>query len=99
YLGQEVVERIRSRGHVNKKLCGLLLEGQKAANVGDQLCAGEKEVGEVTSSIVSPRLQRPIALGHVNKEYWLAGTGVFFGPNKSTIRAIVTALPFAPPLE
>jgi folate-binding Fe-S cluster repair protein YgfZ len=27
YLGQEVVERIRSRGHVNRKLCGLLLDG------------------------------------------------------------------------
>ena len=37
YLGQEVVERIRSRGHVNKKLCGLLIDGQAPANAGDRL--------------------------------------------------------------
>src|SRR5262249_21758688 len=29
YLGQEVVERIRSRGHVNKKLMGLLIDGNE----------------------------------------------------------------------
>ena len=32
YLGQEVVERIRSRGHVNKKLCGLFIDGQAPAS-------------------------------------------------------------------
>ena len=43
YLGQEVVERIRSRGHVNKKLCGLLLDGDTPASPGDKLSAGAKK--------------------------------------------------------
>ncbi|MDP6560498.1 MAG: aminomethyltransferase family protein, partial [Candidatus Binatia bacterium] len=34
YLGQEVVERVHSRGHVNKKLVGMLLEGGETAHRG-----------------------------------------------------------------
>ena len=74
YLGQEVVERIRSRGHVNKRLCGLLLDSAVAADAGDQLQADGKETGRITSSVISPRLGRPIALGYVMKEHWEPGT-------------------------
>ena len=42
YLGQEVVERIRSRGHVNKKLCGLVLDGNTPASSGDKISAGRQ---------------------------------------------------------
>ncbi len=59
YLGQEVVERIRSRGHVNKKLCGLFIDGQTPASAGDRLQKDGKEAGVVTSSVFSPRLDRP----------------------------------------
>jgi folate-binding protein YgfZ len=54
YLGQEIVERIRSRGHVNKQLMGFRLEGHAAPAVGSSLFAGGKEVGEVTSAIAVP---------------------------------------------
>ncbi len=46
YLGQEIVERIRSRGHVNRTLSGLLFEGD-APQVGAKL---EGDAGEITSS-------------------------------------------------
>jgi glycine cleavage system T protein len=93
YLGQEVVERIRSRGHVNKKLVGLLLEGQKA-EAGDRLIASGRDVGTITSSVVSPTLQRPIALGYVHREYWSPGTSLSVSRNGTQIRATITALPF-----
>ena len=48
YLGQEVIERIHSRGHVNKKLVGLVLEGENPAQRGDPIQAETKEVGKVT---------------------------------------------------
>ncbi|MES1260951.1 MAG: glycine cleavage T C-terminal barrel domain-containing protein [Acidobacteriota bacterium] len=54
YLGQEIVERIRSRGHVNKHLMGFRLEGRTAPAKGTQLFTGGKEAGEVTSSAVCP---------------------------------------------
>jgi folate-binding protein YgfZ len=53
YLGQEIVERIRSRGHVNKQLMGFHLEGHSVPAPGASLFAGGKEVGEVTSAAES----------------------------------------------
>jgi glycine cleavage system T protein len=93
YLGQEVVERIRSRGHVNKKLVGLLLDGQKA-EAGDRLIASERDVGIITSSVVSPTLNHPIGLGYVHRDYWSPGTSLSVSRSGTQIRATVTALPF-----
>lgn len=95
YLGQEVVERIRSRGHVNRKLCGLSLDGQTPAESGDVIRVDGKEIGRVTSSVVSPRLRRPVALGYLQKDFWNTGTAVTINRAGAQIRAIVTALPFA----
>ena len=94
YLGQEVIERIRSRGHVNKRLCGLLLDGAVPADAGDQLQADGKDAGRITSSVISPRLGRPIALGYVMKEYWEAGTKLSLRHSGANIRATVVKLPF-----
>ena len=94
YLGQEVVERIRSRGHVNKKLCGLLLDGITPAAPGDKLHAGAKEVGQITGSVTSLALQRPIALGYVNKEFWATGTKLSARIGGSEVGATVAARPF-----
>ncbi len=95
YLGQEVVERIRSRGHVNRKFCGLSLDGQTPAESGDVIQVDGKEIGRVTSSVVSPRLKRPIALGYLQRDFWNAGTTVTIKRAGAQIRAVVTALPFA----
>jgi folate-binding protein YgfZ len=95
YLGQEVVERIRSRGHVNKKLCGLVLEGQSPAAAGTSLVADGKEIGKITSSVFSPKLDRPVALGYVAKEHWNPGTALSRGSSEPAVKAVVTPLPFA----
>ena len=57
YLGQEVVERIRSRGHVNKNLTGLVIDGEKPATMGSKVLIAEKEIGTITSSVYSPALE------------------------------------------
>ena len=94
YLGQEVVERIRSRGHVNKKLCGLVLDGREPARFGDAIRASDKVVGSITSSIYSPSLGRTIALGYVHKDAWAPGTNLLVTHNGSSINATVVELPF-----
>lgn len=55
YLGQEIVERIRSRGHVNRLLMGFRVEPQTTAPPppGTKLMLEGKPAGEVTSSAVS----------------------------------------------
>jgi glycine cleavage system T protein len=93
YLGQEVVERIRSRGHVNRKLVGLTFEGQETASRGDALFA-DKPVGTITSCVQSPVLTKPIALGYVHKDYWSPDTRLSVKHEGISLNAKVTTLPF-----
>ncbi len=94
YLGQEVVERIRSRGHVNKKLVGLLLGPSEIASAGDAILVGAADVGQITSAVRSPALKRTIALGYIQKEFWAAGTTVLIRHDTVQTQATVTDLPF-----
>ncbi|MDQ6699088.1 MAG: folate-binding protein [Acidobacteriota bacterium] len=64
YLGQEIVERIRSRGHVNRVLVGLEIEGRQPVPAGTKLTSEGKEIGEVTSSAYSPALGKVVALAY-----------------------------------
>jgi aminomethyltransferase len=51
YLGQEIVERIRSRGHVNRILMGFHGESNEAPPAGSVIIALGKEAGEVASAV------------------------------------------------
>jgi folate-binding protein YgfZ len=77
YVGQEIIVRIKHRGHVAKKMTGIVLEGPAAAARNAAiLSADQKEIGRVTSSTFSPQLNRPIALGYVKYDYLTPGTAV-----------------------
>jgi glycine cleavage system T protein len=94
YLGQEIVERVRSRGHVNRKLRGLLINGATPARHGDAVRADEKQVGTITSSVNSPRLNRAIALGYIHRDYWEPGAQVTVSSLAGLSTALVTEPPF-----
>jgi tRNA-modifying protein YgfZ len=89
YVGQEIIVRIKHRGHVAKKLTGLKFDAPVAAGAVVQ-SAEEKEIGRVTSVTFSPKLESTIALGYVRYEYLPAGTTVKVGDVTGT----VTDLPF-----
>lgn len=102
YLGQEVIERIRSRGHVNKKLAGMILAGDNAAGPGDMIHAGEKEIGRITSSVLSPARKCPLAMGYIHRDYLQPQTRITIEHAGRKVSAEITALPFykpAVPLE
>jgi folate-binding protein YgfZ len=69
YLGQDIVERIRSRGAVHRQFSAFLVEGALPAP-GVKILADEKEVGEVTSSadLPLPAGDRKVALGYLRRE-------------------------------
>jgi folate-binding protein YgfZ len=69
YLGQEIVERIRSRGAVHRQFTAFLVEGALPAP-GVKILADDKEVGEITSSVnlPLPAGDRPVALGYLRRE-------------------------------
>jgi aminomethyltransferase len=68
YVGQEIVERIRSRGQVHRVFSGFELTAPCAP--GDKIEADGKDVGEITStaSIHGPDHSRAIALGYLRRE-------------------------------
>ena len=76
YLGQEIVERVRSRGHINKRLVALEFDGHTAPAAGARIVVDEKEVGEITSSALSPKLGKAAALGFIRVPHDVAGTAV-----------------------
>lgn len=95
YLGQEVVERVTARGHVNRKLTGLLLEGDDVLPAGSTVLSGDTEVGWSASSVRSFALRRPIALAYLRREVLEPGTRLQVSSNGRRREATVHALPFA----
>ena len=89
YIGQEIVERIRSRGAVHRKFSGFVAES--AVTSGSRILAGEKEVGEVTSaaSVKLANHGTHVALGYIRREIGVPGREVRIG----TIPARVAAVP------
>jgi folate-binding protein YgfZ len=66
YLGQEIVERIRAQGRVNKKLMRVVLEGAEVPAPGTKTTVDGAEA-EVTSAIVSPSSGEVVALAYVRQ--------------------------------
>jgi aminomethyltransferase len=82
YTGQEIVERVRSRGQVNRRRVGLRFSGAAPPSQGEILTSGGKEAGYVTRATFSPALSSAIGMGYIRKENnevgqqleWQAGT-------------------------
>ena len=94
YIGQEIIARATYLGHLNRKLTGLVLAGKQPADRGAKIFREEKEVGWITSSVFSPSLGRPIALGYLRREVWEPGTNLLVKEGVSSIQSEVTTLPF-----
>lgn len=100
YIGQEVISRLRSVGHVNRQLTGFVAQGDTPLTAGLRLFASAGDtasIGLLTSAAYSFALEKPIALGYLKRG---SPTGALLarpeganGPD-----AVVTArtLPFVP---
>jgi tRNA-modifying protein YgfZ len=88
YVGQETVARLFYRGKPNRHLRGLRLS--EPAATGDALRLGEREVGRLGSSVVSP-VHGPIALAIVRRE---ASPGDTVAVGDSGVTATLVELPF-----
>ena len=79
YVGQEIIVRIKHRGHPAKKLTGLRFETDQQIEPGAIIRSQEnQEIGRVTSAVISPRLGS-IGLGYLRYEYLADGTHVVVG--------------------
>ena len=79
YVGQEIIVRIKHRGHPAKKLTGLRFETDQQIEPGAVIRSTEnQEIGRVTSAVISPR-RGSIGLGYVRYEHLAEGTRVVVG--------------------
>jgi folate-binding protein YgfZ len=94
YIGQEIVERIRSRGNVHRVFTGFTLQGLPELGTANsepfpKLTLDSKEVGEITS--IARIDNRVLALGYIRREHSSPGTTL----QAADATARVEQLPFA----
>ncbi len=95
YIGQEIIARIHFRGHVAKKLAGLILDENARIAPGDNLkSATGKNAGRITSTVFSPILNKRIALAIVRYEFLQPETELLVVSGENELRAKVAELPF-----
>src|SRR5450755_3288077 len=92
YVGQEIVERIRSRGQVRRKFTGLEFNGP-LPTPGSKIQVEGKDAGEITSAASLPLAdgERRVALGYIRREFATPGKQVDAGGSAAT----VASQPFA----
>ena len=101
YIGQEIVARMKYRGHPNRLLRGIEIDGSPTAQDNCKLQPNapvfnsDKEVGWVTSTTFAPTLAKEIALGYVRIAVTEPGSRVQIETSDGRINATVVQLPFS----
>lgn len=93
YLGQEVLERMRSRGAIARRLVGIRFEGDALVPSGSNLIANDKTVGRIMSGCNSPALGAPLSLGYLKTASAEIGTPVIADTESGPRHGTTTPLP------
>jgi tRNA-modifying protein YgfZ len=92
YIGQETVARIKTYGHVNRRLVALLLAPGAAVSRGAEVKNGEEKAGAVTSAVRSERRAETIALAFVKRDLAAPGTRLLVETPSGATEAAVAAV-------
>jgi aminomethyltransferase len=93
FNGAEALRKIQQDGP-RRKLVGLQLEGKRIARQGTPIVAEGKVVGEVSSGVLGPTVQRSIAMAYVDADHAMEGAALSVDLKGSIIDAKVVKLPF-----
>ncbi len=85
YTGQEIVERVRSRGQVNRVRVSLRFAGAEDVPANTALQADGKDVGFVTRTGYSIAEKAWIGMGYVRKEKAVVGTTMEVGGGTAVV--------------
>ncbi len=94
YLGQEIIERMRSRGGLARQLVGLKLDGATPPVPGAVVEVEGSATGNVTSVCMSPAVGATIGLGYVRPAHAAPGTTVTTRVDGAAVMGAVAELPF-----
>ena len=78
YLGQEIVERVRSRGQIHRVLIPLEIDSETPPQPGTKIQESGANVAEITSAVYSPGLGKVVALAYVRTDHATPGTQLDF---------------------
>jgi folate-binding protein YgfZ len=76
YLGQEIVERVRSRAQIHRVLRRLEIDTSEPPAAGTKLKSGDADAAEIASAVYSPALGKTVALAYVRTPFAEAGTRI-----------------------
>jgi folate-binding protein YgfZ len=90
YTGQEIVERVRSRGQVNRRRVELVFSGDAVPLAGTSLTLGGEEVGLVTRAARIPDPPGVLGMGYVRKEGSAVGSVLQWNGGTATVAQFAT---------
>ena len=98
YIGQEVISRLKSVGHVNRQLTGFISQdgGILTRGMGVFTAGSDQQIGALTSAAYSFAFEKTIALGYLKRGS--SSADLIARPADSTgtvVRVLVRTLPFA----
>ena len=85
YLGQEIVERVRSRAQIHRLLRKVEIETRNPPEPGAKFQAGAEDAGEMVSAAFSPTLQKVVALAYIRTRFAEPGTALMLGEIPATV--------------
>ncbi len=92
YMGQETISRVHNLGHINKVMVGLMISAAEPPAAGSAVVQDGREVGRLTSVVVSPKLGAVLALATVRVESSKPGVVLGVASGRGSHRAEVVAL-------
>ena len=93
FVGKDAIQKVKQNG-INRKLVAMISDEKIFPRHGYEITVDGKKVGVITSGTVSPVLEKPIALGYVDKPFNSPGSGVLFKIRDKEFPAQITKLPF-----
>jgi len=85
YLGQEIVERVRSRAQIHRVLRRLEIDTSELLAPGTKLKSGEADAAEIASAVFSPALGKTVALAYVRTQFAEPGTRLVLGQTSAHV--------------
>jgi folate-binding protein YgfZ len=79
YLGQEIVERVRSRAQIHRLLQRVEIDTLEVPAPGTKLTSGETDAAEIVSAVYSPALEKVVAMAYVRVQFAQPGSELSWG--------------------
>lgn len=85
YLGQEIVERVRSRAQIHRVLRRLEIDADEPPPSGTKLKSGDADAAEIASAVYSPELGKIVAMAYVRTQFAEPGTTILLGDRTARV--------------